>query len=109
MERMILVRSCLTKGELTSPFYLLLLLFSSFQPNQIKMNLTYIQQKVNKMEYKTLPQFFADVDLMISNALLYNSDPNNAYRIAAEDMKKRYMKIANKVVQIQQQQQQQIK
>jgi Bromodomain len=67
------------------------------------MNLTYIQQKVNKMEYKTLKEFFADVDLMITNALLYNSDPSNPYRIAAEDMKKRYLKMAKKVLQTLQQ------
>ena len=63
------------------------------------MNLTYIQQKVEKMEYETLQAFFADVDLMISNALLYNSDTGNPYRVAAEDMKKRYMKVAKKVLQ----------
>ena len=59
------------------------------------------------MEYKTLKEFFADVDLMISNALLYNSDPSNPFRIAAEEMKKRYLKIAKKVVQTLQQQKQQ--
>jgi Bromodomain len=58
------------------------------------------------MEYKTLKEFFADVDLMISNALLYNSDPINPYRIAAEDMKKRYLKMAKKLVQTLQQKQQ---
>ncbi|CAB9503588.1 adjacent to zinc finger domain protein 1A [Seminavis robusta] len=69
------------------------------------MNLTYIQQKVNKMEYKTLKEFFADVDLMVSNAVLYNSDPHNPYRIAAEEMKKRYLKMAKKVLQTLQQKQ----
>ena len=51
------------------------------------------------MEYETLQAFFADVDLTISNALLYNSDMGNPYRVAAEEMKKRYMKIAKKAVQ----------
>jgi Bromodomain len=64
-----------------------------------QMNLTYIQQKVEKAQYESLQDFFKDVDLMISNALLYNSDPSNPFRIAAEEMKKRYMKIAKKVVQ----------
>jgi len=67
------------------------------------MNLTYIQQKVDKMEYESIQAFFADVDLMISNALLYNSDPSNPYRMAAEEMKKRYMKIAKKLLQALQQ------
>lgn len=51
------------------------------------------------MEYENLQGFFADVDLTISNALLYNSDTGNPYRVAAEDMKKRYLKIAKKAVQ----------
>jgi hypothetical protein len=63
------------------------------------MNLTYIQTKVDRMEYETLSAFFADVDLMIKNGLKYNSDPSNPYRIAAEDMKKRYMKMVKKVLQ----------
>ena len=70
------------------------------------MNLTYIQQKVEKMEYESLHAFFADVDLMIKNALVYNSDPKNPYRIAAEEMKKRYKKHAKKIVQSLQQQKQ---
>lgn len=63
-----------------------------------QMNLTYIQQKVDKMEYQTLQSFFTDVELMINNAILYNSDPSNPYRIAAEEMKKKYQKIAKKLV-----------
>lgn len=70
-----------------------------FDVISIPMNLTYIQKKVEKMEYKTLKEFFNDVDLLISNALLYNSDPANPYRVAAEEMKRRYMKMAKKVVQ----------
>jgi len=34
---------------------------------------------------------------------LYNSDPSNPYRMAAEEMKKRYMKIAKKLLQALQQ------
>ena len=63
------------------------------------MNLTYIKQKVNNLEYTSFQSFFADVDLMINNALLYNSDPHNPYRIAAEDMKKRHQKIVKRVYQ----------
>lgn len=55
------------------------------------------------MEYESIQEFFADVDLMISNALLYNSDPMNPYRMAAEEMKKRYMKTAKKLLQALQQ------
>jgi Bromodomain len=69
------------------------------------MNLTYIQRKVDDMEYSSLQSFFQDVDLMLSNALLYNSDITNPYRIAAEEMKKRYRKIAKKVVNTLQQKQ----
>ena len=63
------------------------------------MNLSYIQTKVDRMEYESLSAFFADVDLMIKNALKYNSDPSNPYRVAAEDLKKRYMKMVKKVMQ----------
>jgi Bromodomain len=63
------------------------------------MNLTYIQQKVDNMAYDSLEAFNADVDLMISNSLLYNSDPANPYHVAAQEMKKRYIKIVKKVLQ----------
>jgi hypothetical protein len=62
------------------------------------MNLTYIQEKVNKLEYSTFQSFCQDVDLMISNAIKYNSDPSNPYRIAAEELKKTYIKTRNRVV-----------
>jgi hypothetical protein len=80
-----------------------------FDVISIPMNLTYIQDKVNKMQYSTLQNFFGDVDLMISNALTYNSDPGNPYRVAAEEMKKRHMKIVKKVWQQLQQRQAQNK
>ena len=70
------------------------------------MNLTYIERKVDAMEYTVLQAFFQDIELMIANALLYNSDVSNPYRIAAQEMKKRYHKIAKKVVQTLQQKQQ---
>lgn len=63
------------------------------------MNLTYIQQKVERAQYDSLQDFLKDVDLMISNALLYNSDPSNPYRVAAEEMKKTFKKTTKKVVQ----------
>lgn len=70
------------------------------------MNLTYIQNRVKKMQYTTLQAFFADVDLMLDNAIKYNNDPGNPYRIAAEEMKKRHEKIMKRVwQQIQQRQQ----
>eukprot|EP00980_Cylindrotheca_fusiformis_P028971 scaffold22681_cov146-Cylindrotheca_fusiformis.AAC.3 len=70
------------------------------------MNLVYIKDKVHGMQYSTLQSFFADVDLMIQNAITYNSDPTNPFRMAAEEMKKRYQKIVKKVwQQIQQRQQ----
>jgi len=63
------------------------------------MNLTYIQRKVNAMEYESLSAFFQDVDLMIKNALTYNSDVSNPYRVAAEEMQKKYKRAAKKTVQ----------
>eukprot|EP00934_Nitzschia_sp_Nitz4_P005979 Nitzschia sp. Nitz4//scaffold42_size132992//74045//75133//NITZ4_003400-RA/size132992-processed-gene-0.35-mRNA-1//-1//CDS//3329551721//5969//frame0 len=70
------------------------------------MNLTYMQTKVNKGQYSTIQSFFADVDLIISNAIKYNSDPGNPFRIAAEEMKKMHDKIVKRVwQQIQQRQQ----
>jgi E1A/CREB-binding protein len=62
------------------------------------MNLTYIKDKVKDAQYETLQAFFADVELMLNNALLYNSDPNNNYHIAAKEMKRKYKKIAKKIV-----------
>lgn len=70
-----------------------------FQYVETEMNLTYISDKVDRMAYDSLSSFIADVDLIIQNALKYNSDPGNPYRIAAEEMKKRYMKIVKKVLQ----------
>lgn len=61
------------------------------------MNLTYIKEKVKKMQYTTLPQFFGDVDLMIDNALKYNADEENPYRIAALELKKKHEKIVKRV------------
>jgi hypothetical protein len=57
------------------------------------MNLTYVRTKVTDCKYETLQDFFQDIELIISNALLYNSDPNNAYHKAANMMKKKYIKL----------------
>jgi len=62
------------------------------------MNLTYIREKVNNKEYMTLQDFFGDVELLISNALLYNSDPNNQYHIAANKMKSKYIDLRKKLL-----------
>ena len=56
------------------------------------MNLSYIRDKLRDAKYDTLQEFFTDVELMLSNALLYNSDPNNAYHLAAKEMRKVYRK-----------------
>ncbi len=39
------------------------------------MNLSYIQSKLTQCHYETLQEFFADIELMIQNSFLYNSDP----------------------------------
>ena len=62
------------------------------------MNLTYIQEKVNGKTYFTLQEFFEDIELLIANALLYNSDPMNPFHVAANVMKKRYLKERKKVL-----------
>ncbi|KAL3907548.1 MAG: hypothetical protein SGARI_003485, partial [Bacillariaceae sp.] len=64
-----------------------------FQVVSVPMNLVYIQEKVNKLQYTTLPQFFGDVDTMINNALLYNKGDQNPYRAAALDLKRKHDKI----------------
>jgi hypothetical protein len=64
------------------------------------MNLTRIQEKVESMEYAELSSFFADVDLVIDNCLLYNSDASNPYNIAAQELRKRYHKLVKKVMQV---------
>lgn len=56
------------------------------------MNLTYIQDKLKGAKYETLQDFFTDVELMLSNALLYNSDPSNPYHLAAKEMRKVFRK-----------------
>ena len=63
------------------------------------MNLTYIQEKVENKTYVTLQAFLDDVKLLINNALLYNSDPNNQYHVAAKKMKKKFKKMVTHVLQ----------
>ena len=66
---------------------------------KVSMNLTYIKEKVNGKTYETLQEFFQDVNkLLISNALLYNSDSNNEYHKAANVLKKEFQKIGKKVM-----------
>ena len=62
------------------------------------MNLTYIREKVNHKSYMTLQAFFGDVELLINNALLYNSDPNNPYHVAAQKMKSKYIELRKKLM-----------
>jgi hypothetical protein len=63
------------------------------------MNLTYIQTKVNDKSYLTLQEFLEDVDLIVKNALLYNSHPENPYNIAAKAFRKQFKKLAKPLVQ----------
>ena len=62
------------------------------------MNLTYIQRKVDALAYESLAAFLQDVELMIKNALAYNTDPDNPYHLAAQEMQKAYKKMAKKTV-----------
>lgn len=67
---------------------------------QTPMNLTYVREKVANYSYETLQDFFQDIELIISNALVYNSDPNNQYHKAANAMLRKYNKLKNKVLKI---------
>jgi hypothetical protein len=62
------------------------------------MNLTYIQTKVNQCHYETLQEFFADLELMIQNSFLYNSDPTNPYHIATKELRKQFKKMAKNLL-----------
>lgn len=62
------------------------------------MNLTWVREKVTGFKYETLQDFFQDIELIISNALLYNSDPNNPYHKAANVMKNKYIKLRKNVL-----------
>ena len=63
------------------------------------MNLTYVQEKVENRSYSTLQEFFSDIELIVNNALTYNSDMRNPYHIAALEFRKRFRKAAKRVVQ----------
>lgn len=63
------------------------------------MNLTYIQTKVNNKSYETLSEFLEDVDLIVKNALLYNSLPENPYNVAAKQFRKQFKRLAKPLVQ----------
>lgn len=76
-----------------------------FSVIQQPMNLTYIKQKVDDVEYETLAEFVKDVDLMINNALKYNSHPENPYHQAALEMRKTFRKLYKKLMEIIQQKQ----
>lgn len=63
------------------------------------MNLTYIQNKVNKKSYETLQEFLEDVNTIVLNALKYNPDPDNPVHIAAKGLRKTFRKLAKPLVQ----------
>mmetsp|Transcript_2721 Transcript_2721/g.3857 ORF Transcript_2721/g.3857 Transcript_2721/m.3857 type:complete len:457 (+) Transcript_2721:179-1549(+) len=63
------------------------------------MNLTYIQEKVKKKSYRTLQEFIGDVNLTVQNALLYNSDRNNEFHVAAKQLERRFKKHIKKILQ----------
>jgi len=62
------------------------------------MNLTWIKAKVEEAAYESLEDFFNDVELMINNSILYNSDPKNDFHIVAQDMKRYYRTLARSVI-----------
>lgn len=62
------------------------------------MNLTFVQTKLNNKSYESLQEFLEDVDLIVKNALQYNSHPNNPYHIAAKGFQKKFRKLAKPLV-----------
>lgn len=62
------------------------------------MNLTWIKEKLQGARYESVAEYFADVDLMVNNALLFNSDPNNDYHLAAKELQDLAKKIRRHIV-----------
>jgi hypothetical protein len=62
------------------------------------MNLTWIQEKVEQAKYNNVKEFFDDVDLMIKNALLYNTVTDHPIRLAALRMQAKHKAAAKKLV-----------
>lgn len=62
------------------------------------MNLFYIKEKVGNKSYQSLQEFLEDVDLIVKNALQYNSDPKSPYHIAAKEFRKTFRKLAKPLV-----------
>lgn len=62
------------------------------------MNLTWIKEKVEHAKYNNIREFLDDVDLMIDNALLYNTQADHAIRIAALKMQAKHKPAARKLV-----------
>lgn len=69
-----------------------------FDVVETPMNLTYIKAKAEARDYETLAEFDVDVNLMLDNAIKYNSHPDNPYRKGAEEMRKEYLSKIKKVV-----------
>ena len=61
-------------------------------------NLTWVKEKVDEYKYNTLQEFFQDIELIISNALTYNSDAGNPYHVAAKELRTKYIKLRKKVL-----------
>ena len=61
-------------------------------------NLTWVKEKVDEYKYNTLQEFFQDIELIISNALTYNTDPGNPYHVTAKELKQKYIKLRKKVL-----------
>lgn len=63
------------------------------------MNLTFVQAKVNNKTYETLSDFLTDINLVVTNAMKYNSDPKNPYHVAAKALGKRCRKLVKPLLQ----------
>lgn len=61
------------------------------------MNMQYIEKKKNQMKYTSFNEYFADVELMIDNALKYNYQESSPYHKAAVRLQKLHEKIKDRI------------
>jgi Bromodomain len=61
------------------------------------MDLGTITRKLKNLQYTSKQEFVADLDLIWSNCLLFNSEPSSIYRVHAYKMKDRAQQLCKKV------------
>jgi Bromodomain len=61
------------------------------------MNLQYIEKKKDQMKYTSFNEYFADVELMIDNALKFNHQQTSPYHKAALRLQKLHEKLKKRI------------